>query len=397
MAPLLSMPDPLQPVPQSHQRSESVRSAVLGEIFCASHTTISGIADTIGVSRPTVTRAVADLIDSGYVAEDGMSSPKLGRPARRLTPGAGSRLVMGIDVSPSCTRLRVVTVTGILVGAADISEVQLTTGDGRSASVDEWIDLVDRELAAILEVSGWDHDQISTAVASVSGIVDREGAVLLSRYVPRISGIDLRSLLTERLRLPEVIVENDMNLRAFAELSTLAERGVDSFVYLTNHTALRPATVTAGRVHPGAHGAVGEAGILTKVDLIPETIRHDGQEIPFFEIAPRLDRGELDAWWSATFEHMLAKIIAVLVYPLDPQTVVISGGPTTTSTSSLGRIRRYLLDWLPGPFLPELVAAGPEQYAILSGSLRLALRQAISRDLSLTNPPIPDITLETLT
>ncbi len=394
---LLSTPVPARPVPPSHQRSRTVRAAVLAEVFTSPSTTITRISDAVGVSRPTVTRAVAELCEAEYITEDGISTPDLGRPARRLTRGPGAQLVLGIDISPTGTRLRLITLTGHLVGKVDIPEEELTAALGHAADLEEWTAAVSDALSGLLDESTWQRERVAVAVVSVSGIVDREGAVLLSVFIPRISGVDLRVLFTETLGVSEVIVENDMNLKASAELPALADRGIDDFVYLTNHTALRPATVIAGRVHPGAHGAVGEANMLHKVGLIPETLSHDGEEIPFFEIAPRLDRSELDAWWTATFENRFARIIAVLVYPIDPQVVVISGGPITTSPSSLERIRRYLQDWLPAPFVPELIAASPEQYAILSGTLRRGLREAISRDLGVTNPPIPDLTPETLT
>lgn len=102
-------------------------------------------------------------------------------------------------------------------------------------------------------------DQIAALGVGVAGLTDvREGMVLEAvnlgwREVP------FRSLLEDRLKLP-VLLENDSNASAFAEVWIGAGRGCRSLIGLTLGTGVGGGLVFDGELWRGTSGLAGEIG-----------------------------------------------------------------------------------------------------------------------------------------
>ena len=97
-----------------------------------------------------------------------------------------------------------------------------------------------------------------------AGFVDEQRANVL--FAPHLSWRrePLRDALSERLGLP-VVVENDANASAWAEVRAGAGRGVDNVVVVNLGTGIGGAVVLGGRLHRGRYGLAGEFGHMTVV------------------------------------------------------------------------------------------------------------------------------------
>ena len=75
--------------------------AILDELFRDDASrTVTELSRTVGLSRPTVEAALADLVDEGWVAEaEAIATPnKAGRRAKRFAADASAGAVLGVDL-----------------------------------------------------------------------------------------------------------------------------------------------------------------------------------------------------------------------------------------------------------------------------------------------------------
>ena len=80
--------------------------------------------------------------------------------------------------------------------------------------------------------------------------------------LPDISDVDIPALLTQELGLP-VILDNDANVAAFAELHAGAARGKRNVFIVTLGTGIGSGIIINGQVYRGAKGFAGEFGHMT--------------------------------------------------------------------------------------------------------------------------------------
>ncbi|MDA8358704.1 MAG: ROK family protein [Actinomycetota bacterium] len=92
------------------------------------------------------------------------------------------------------------------------------------------------------------------------GMLDRDGVLRFSPNLPGAAGADLHALISVRMPGTTVVVENDANCAALAELRHGALRGAEDAVVVTLGTGIGGGIVRGDRVVLGAFGFAGEIG-----------------------------------------------------------------------------------------------------------------------------------------
>jgi glucokinase len=216
--------------------------------------------------------------------------------------------------------------------------------------------------------------------------VGRDGTV---RFAPHVSWRDepLQQRLSERLGLP-VVVDNDANVTALAELRVGVARGVGDAVCVTLGTGIGGAVVMDGEVRRGAAGLAGEFG---HVQVVPggrpcpcglngcweqycsgTALRRAAREhgAPAGTEGPDVTQAAARGveWATRAFVDVgtwLGVGVAGLCAALDPEVVLVGGGLSSAGDLLLEPARAALIEKLPGReyrALPRLVqaACGPE-------------------------------------
>ncbi len=208
----------------------------------------ASLARVTGMARPTVTRLVAELLDSGLVAEVGTGSSDGGKPPRLLAVNRSARQVVAIDLS---RRPLVAT----LADLAGTESARHTVGGAHTAG--------DRLVAAVVDVVSDLAPRATAPVAGVGvatpGLVTRDGVVV---EAANLGWHDLRlaSILQERTGLP-AWVGNDADAAALVEYGTRAGAS-DGLAVVRIGRGVGAGLVLAGRLHAGARAAAGEIGHL---------------------------------------------------------------------------------------------------------------------------------------
>ncbi|PSK98606.1 glucokinase [Murinocardiopsis flavida] len=176
---------------------------------------------------------------------------QVGPGGRGAQWGAGPRrrgLTIGIDIGGTKVAAGVVTPSGRVLAR------RRTETPDRSKSPK----VVEDTIAGVVEELRRDHP-VSAVGVGAAGFVDEERAKVL--FAPHLAWRDepLRDALKARLGLP-VVVENDANASAWAEMCVGAGRGSDDVVVVNLGTGIGGAVGINGRLHRGRHGLAGEFG-----------------------------------------------------------------------------------------------------------------------------------------
>lgn len=93
----------------------------------------------------------------------------------------------------------------------------------------------------------------------VPGMVSHDGTVRIAPNIQSWKDLPLRSLIQKEVRVP-VVVENDANVGAIAEMGIGAGAGVSHFIYVSLGTGVGGAIVINNCIYRGESGAAGEIG-----------------------------------------------------------------------------------------------------------------------------------------
>jgi glucokinase len=264
---------------------------------------------------------------------------------------------------------------------------------GRSVSDAEVEEAVAR---AALEVAA--GLPLTRVGVSTAGLVDREGErVRFAAHLPW-RDAPVRARLAERIGAP-VVLANDANCAAHAELVAGALRGSSSALLVTVGTGIGGAVIFDGQVVLGANGMAGEFG---HVQVVPDGLPCEcglrgcweqycsgralervmrvalGSHLDGPEVASLARNGNPVARQAfATIGTWLGVGIAGLVSAYDPEAVVVGGGVSAVGDLLLEPARRGLIDSLQATAyrdIPPLVPTrfGPEACAVGAALLAVA-------------------------
>ncbi|MFB4281989.1 MULTISPECIES: ROK family transcriptional regulator [unclassified Nonomuraea] len=291
-----------------------------------------------GLSRPTVSDLIERLMEGGFVEVTGESGEDRRGPNARLYGVVADRAhVAGVDLRRETVNVTVADISGRVVGSA----TRAVGGD--------LVDLVEGVLA---EAAG--ERVLDTVVIGAPGLVaPRDGELVSSNDVPGWRA-GLVASWRERLGMP-VILENEVNLAAIAELRTGTARGSEDFVLLWVDDGVGAAVVLGGRVRRGASGGAGEIGFLEVDGTAFCNLVSDVRGLGLTEFAARVAKGAF-----------------AFVTLLDPGLVVLGGESGRAGGDELAaEVAARLRELSPAP--TEVRASTVEGNAVLQGAVLTAL------------------------
>jgi glucokinase len=209
---------------------------------------------------------------------------------------------------------------------------------------------------------------------AVAAHVGPSGLILQSRPFGIPAGGAVRDRLSDAFGIP-VVVDNDANLAAAAEVAVGAGRGLRDVSVITLGTNIGLGIMADGRIVRGAHGAAGEAGTL----LMPARRGRDGRA--GFARAGRLGHGATGAPAGyALLEELVggAALLSSMESPTGPNvrsaqraTGTVAGGIFPRAAAGDRRaqlaVRHALEGW--AMLIANLVALLDPEAFVLSGGL----------------------------
>lgn len=208
------------------------------------------LARRTGLSRSTVTGIVGGLVQAGVVRE---SSPQKsgGRPSILLRLNERVRLLVGIEMGAS----HISTVLTDLQGQFLASRSVAVDAQGEPVRA---LEIMESHVTAMLIELHLDTRALAGIGLAVPCPLPHNGS-LDPHILPKWRGTDPAQALRARFGVP-VMMDNDANLGALAELWWGAGRDVGDFSYIKMATGVGAGHIINGRVYRGSGGIAGEIG-----------------------------------------------------------------------------------------------------------------------------------------
>jgi predicted NBD/HSP70 family sugar kinase len=342
------------------------------------------ISRRVGISKPTVSVALAALLEAGLVRETDTDreGPKYG--ATFFEPVPDAALVLGLDLGARFLRGAVCDLHGTVRAREDV--------ELPGAHMDELLDAAAALRTRLLATGDLPGNALDGAVAGVPGVIEApSGKVGLAGNIPGLEGLRIGSALQERLGVP-VTVENDVSLAAVGEHWGGIAEGVDDFAFISVGTGLGCGLVLRGELHRGHHGAAGEleyalggesdpaaVGVSAYAARLVEEGRLATSLEPPYDVraifaAARAGDALAQAVVAEEAQRIAAHVVPIAVV-VDVALVVVGGGIGANADLLLEPIRTLLAERCPYP--PRVEVSGLGDAAVLTGALAVGLRAAL--------------------
>jgi predicted NBD/HSP70 family sugar kinase len=330
---------------------------------------VSAIAKSVSLSRPTVEVLLAELQEAGLVVPQGRDSDDsrgAGRPAKVFSFNQGASYVVGVDIGPKHVRGLIADMGGN-VWRSVIWSVSSATGI-------EYAALVSKLLHELTESASVSPREVGVVVVAVPGVVDRQGRVLVSAPIPDWTGIDLAHQLSSRLQC-RVLLENDVNLAVLAEHRVGAGQLAEDIVFIMPRhreasSRLNAGLIINGGLHRGRHSIAGE---------IAELRSGTGQ-------APDEDHSE-----TPDVERIAANI-AMITLAVDPDIVVLGGGLAHSEPAFREALQQAIAASTPFPILPTILPSHLGSEVVVTGALVRGLESESAALFGSSELGLPQIT-----
>jgi predicted NBD/HSP70 family sugar kinase len=347
------------------------------------------LTEAVGLSRQTVSAAVAQLIVAGLVQERPGTPGGHGRRPKVLSLSGAAGKVAAVQVEAHRLRVTTANLIGELEPHQDIRVKDGPTADSISAVLKDLLPL----RAAAVAVPGVRHPL--------------DGRIRIVPAAPALEGLALEQELTDNTGVP-VLVENDVNLAAVGESWHGVAQGISNVAFLWIGPGVGLGIISEGEILRGAHGNAGEIGFLVvepgaegdgKSGLLERTVSEDAvleagaraakegetglatvRQLnleTIFRVAELGDpkAGRIEA---KLVERIAAAALAVLSI-CDPELLVLGGSVSEAGGQRfVDGVRKRMRGRVPGEFSVEHTSLGDT--AALNGGIAIALSRA-RRDL----------------
>jgi len=228
------------------------RLTVLDIIRCKGPISRAEISKLTNLSPTTVSYAVTNLIEDGFVIETGVGDSSGGRKPILIEFNPKGRHVISIEINRSAINGALYDLNGIMEYKIheDLKNLESTNVISSIEEVIEEI-IVNAKTSEILGVG-----------ISIPGIIDKsKDSVLYSTYL-NWHNINLKEIIEDKYGYP-VFIENDTNLAALAEKVLGFNNLVDNLIYISIGKGIGTGIIINRKVYSGFNGSAGEFGHIS--------------------------------------------------------------------------------------------------------------------------------------
>ncbi|MBR5905792.1 MAG: ROK family protein [Bacteroidales bacterium] len=237
-------------------KNAQIKRAILR--LCISHdeSSISFFSKSLGISVPTITKLIGELIDDGFLLDEGKIGTSGGRRPSifGLNPSAG--YFVGIDIARHHFHIAVTDFKGNMLKYIEDIEFVL---ESNSQSFREMCRMVKDYVVA----AGIPWIKVLSAGVSLSGRVNPEEGYSLTYFVS--DDLPLKDLFQRELNIP-VSIENDSRALTYGEYMMLGKNANKDMIAINLSWGLGMGMILDGQLYYGKSGFSGEIGHFPLLD-----------------------------------------------------------------------------------------------------------------------------------
>jgi len=355
------------------------------------------IGKIIGLTPPTISAIVNDLIQRNIVREIGKGNSSGGKKPILLQINSDTAFMIAVDLGGE---------NGLRVALMNLSYQIVREKLGpkiesfHSQKLKNTLSVLLRNFIKEIDVP---VEKILHICVGVPGIIDsKANKVTVAPYLNW--EISLDDLTLSEIGIP-IIFENDVNLMALGEKSKGIAQGFNDFIFVGERNGIGAGMVINGKLYQGANNAAGEIGYLF-IDpaYAPENPRDYGclEKLASSRVIVEKARKKIDKQISISdiFKlvadsnsvalEIIKETLRFLAYGisnvscvLDPELIVIGGGISLLPTRFLEEIRLTLQKLI--PFVPRIEFSKLGEDGVMIGAAVKVFEPLKKRGLALIN------------
>ena len=240
----------------SSSKSSQTKREILRLCIESNNRSIADFSRMLGISVPTITKLVGELIDDGFLQDEGKLGTSGGRRPNiyGLNPDAG--YFIGVDVARRHFHLAVCNFKGEVVHFIQDIEFVL---EASQESFRNMCRMVKDEITG----SGIPWFKVLGVGVSLSGRVNPEKGYSLT--YSNNEDFPLKDLFQKEFNVP-VTIENDSRAMTYGEYMTLGQKADKDMVFINLSWGLGMGMILDGKLYYGKSGYSGEIGHFPLLD-----------------------------------------------------------------------------------------------------------------------------------
>lgn len=209
-----------------------------------------------GLSAPTITNVVNDLLTEDLIESLGEGESSGGRPPDIIRFKADHGCLLAVEISSESISFLLTDLNGSEINTLKVSlEKKKTTPDAICRYINQG-------LQSLLRRQRKTRQQLTLLVVGVPAITNvEEGSVLSISTLEGWRSVPLRALLNKIVDC-RVVIENDTNLAAQGEHYCGAAQTEQDFVFISIGANVGAGIVLDGKIHHGSQWSAGEVAYL---------------------------------------------------------------------------------------------------------------------------------------
>jgi predicted NBD/HSP70 family sugar kinase len=236
------------------------RNSILFHLEQMSQTSRAELSQLTGLSPPTVSTVIRELIDEGWACELGDSASQGGKPRQMIQLNPNARRIIGVQLNQKKVSIRMTNLAGDVLREVEY-EPSAKAAEVVAKEAVEGIKVLLSTTDTLRDV------EILGLGVAVPGVVDDKGRV---SNAPEF-GWDsepLREMMNQSIDLP-VFIENDVKLAALGD-GWMRKCHSGTLVYVHLDRGIGAGILIDGSLYRGAHFSAGEiSNLIVSAETVP--------------------------------------------------------------------------------------------------------------------------------
>ena len=229
-----------------------LKKRIIQLLYLEGNKSIPDIGRATGMSIPTITRTIAELIEEGFVLDNGIGASIGGRRPNLYLLNDEARYVLAIDMGRFSLRLAVLNLHHQIVS----SEATIVSELEHDETI---VDKIYKKFKEILSNAGIDPGKLIGIGIAFPGLIDAKTG--MSQTYKNFSDRSLSKIFEDKFELP-VYVENDARVMSLGETFFGLAQGKDNVLCLKIGSGIGMGMILNGKLYRGNSGFAGEFGHL---------------------------------------------------------------------------------------------------------------------------------------
>ena len=229
-----------------------LKKRIIQLLYLEGNKSIPDIGRATGMSIPTITRTITELIEEGLVLDNGIGASIGGRKPNLYLLNAEARYVLGIDMGRFSTHIAILNLNRQIVSNEGIIELELEHDE-------KIVEKIYQKFKEVVKSAGIDPKKLIGIGVAFPGLIDARTG--MSQTYKNFSDGPLSKFFRDKFDLP-VFVENDARVMALGESYFGLAQGKENVLCLKIGAGIGMGMILNGKLYRGKSGFAGEFGHL---------------------------------------------------------------------------------------------------------------------------------------